>query len=403
MRILIINADYAPFLKWFYGKNPDVADKSYEDQIKARHQSMFGLAGHYSTNFRRLGHEAWDVRANDEIMQTRWASEEGCSVASQSSARKRSRKILEALRPVAAKLPLRHLKPVLRPMAKRVSGNWMYGVLEAQIRHYKPDVILNQAVEIISDDFLMTMKPNVRLIVGQIAAPLPEQQKYSSYDLVISSLPNYVDYFRRNGVASDLSRLAFEPSILTTVGPGSLRFGATFVGSMSSFHANRIELLEGLCESVNLDVWGEVFGSLPRRSSIKNRHHGSAWGADMFRILRDSRITINHHIGIAENYANNMRLYEATGVGALLLTDAKKNLSEIFKIDKEVVSYSTPAECKEKILYYLSHDKERDEIARAGQRRTLTEHTYARRAEELLHLIDARLHDRPSHILQGSR
>ena len=40
------------------------------------------------------------------------------------------------------------------------------------------------------------------------------------------------------------------------------------------------------------------------------------------------------------------------------------------KIDKEVVSYGTPAECKEKILYFLSHDKERGEIARAGQRRT---------------------------------
>ena len=34
----------------------------------------------------------------------------------------------------------------------------------------------------------------------------------------------------------------------------------------------------------------------------------------MHQILRSSRTTLNHHIDAAESYANNMRLYEATGV-----------------------------------------------------------------------------------------
>ena len=45
---------------------------------------------------------------------------------------------------------------------------------------------------------------------------------------------------------------------------------------------------------------------------------------------------------MAKSYANNMRLYEATGVGALLVTDWKENLGEMFEPGKEVVAYRSP-------------------------------------------------------------
>ena len=40
----------------------------------------------------------------------------------------------------------------------------------------------------------------------------------------------------------------------------------------------------------------------------------------MYKILGRSKISFNRHINTAENNANNMRLYEATGMGSLLLT-----------------------------------------------------------------------------------
>ena len=33
-----------------------------------------------------------------------------------------------------------------------------------------------------------------------------------------------------------------------------------------------------------------------------------------------AKITINRHIDVSENYANNMRLFEASGCGALLIS-----------------------------------------------------------------------------------
>lgn len=117
---------------------------------------------------------------------------------------------------------------------------------------------------------------------------------------------------------------------------------------------------------------------------------------DMYRALARSRITLNRHINVAENYANNMRLYEATGVGALLLTDRKDNLGDLFEIGKEVVAYSSAEEAAELVRYYLAHPDEAQTIARAGQARTLREHTYRHRMEELIPILQGYLQGRRS-------
>jgi len=106
----------------------------------------------------------------------------------------------------------------------------------------------------------------------------------------------------------------------------------------------------------------------------------------MYQVLRDSLLTLNHH-GDVGPYANNLRLFEATGVGTLLITDWKENLAEMFEPGKEVIVYRTPEECAELIKYYLEHDDERQAIARAGQQRTLREHTSYQRMQDLVDIV----------------
>ena len=87
----------------------------------------------------------------------------------------------------------------------------------------------------------------------------------------------------------------------------------------------------------------------------------------------------------------DMRLYEATGVGSLLITDRKDNLGEIFDVGKEVVAYSSPEEAAELIRYYIDHPDEADAIAKAGQARTLKDHTYKSRMKELMPILERHL------------
>ena len=99
-------------------------------------------------------------------------------------------------------------------------------------------------------------------------------------------------------------------------------------------------------------------------------------------------MTLNRHINVAGDYANNMRLFEATGVGSLLITDKKINLGEYFSVGTEILAYDSPDEAAELARWAIDHPDEADSIAKAGQLRTLTEHTYDRCMERLVGILE---------------
>jgi spore maturation protein CgeB len=368
MKFLILNTDYPEFLCWLYGQHPGLETKPYDHQMFVRNESLFGAADFYSGNLRKMGYEAWDIHANNESMQKAWARENGLRLREDGRWKFRMRRGVV-------------------PWVSRVEQVWFYDILKAQIEHYNPDIILNQAMDGISSSFLKDMKPHVRLLMGQNAAPLPEGEDFGYYDLVVSSLPNVVERFRRMGVPAEPHRLAFEPRVLQALRNGEPKTPITFVGSITLYHDSRVRLLEHLCRCANIKIYGTGVDYLPKESLIRQHHHGEAWGVDMYQLLFDSKITVNHHIEMAKSYANNLRLFEATGVGTLLVTDWKENLHELFEPGKEVVFYRTPDECAEAVQYYLEHDEEREAIARGGQKRTLRDHTYCQRMPELVDIV----------------
>jgi spore maturation protein CgeB len=83
-----------------------------------------------------------------------------------------------------------------------------------------------------------------------------------------------------------------------------------------------------------------------------------------------------------------MRLFEATGMGAMLLTDEDSDIGLVFEPGVEVVTYSSYEDCVEKIRYFLEHESERERIALKGQERTFNDHSLNARytfvAEQLL-------------------
>jgi spore maturation protein CgeB len=83
-----------------------------------------------------------------------------------------------------------------------------------------------------------------------------------------------------------------------------------------------------------------------------------------------------------------MRLFEATGVGAFLLTDFKDNLDTLFAPDREVAVWRSIDECLVAIDHHLGDDNRRAAIARAGQARTMSQHTYRHRTAEILGFVD---------------
>lgn len=390
-KILILDTYYSAFLRSFYTKHTGLERQPYREQWQMLMDQGFGTADFYSANLKKLGHEAYDIHANNEFMQKAWAREHGISIDEPTPVEQRAIMVLQSVRRIAAKMPLRYLKSLFRPVMQRLDRHqtWVYDILAAQIKHYKPDILLNQAMDGISSRFLKEMKPYLKLLVLQHSVrQLPGLQYENCYDLVISAFPPAVTWYRQQGIPAELNRMAFEPSILYKLQSQGEIYDVTFVGSLfSGFHTERVTFLETLCNQLNqIAIWSPNVDHLSSISPIRKVYMGQAWGRDMYEILHHSKITLNHH-GDYLPYATNCRLYEATGVGTLLITDWKVNLHEIFEPGKEVVAYRTPEECAELIQYYLEHDEEREAIARAGQERTLREHTYYQRMQELVEIV----------------
>jgi spore maturation protein CgeB len=55
------------------------------------------------------------------------------------------------------------------------------------------------------------------------------------------------------------------------------------------------------------------------------------------------------------------------------------------------VAYSDEADLRAKLAHYLAADDDRRRVAAAGQARTLRDHTYSRRMEQLAELLEKRL------------
>lgn len=359
MRVLIVDTCYPEFLASHYRSSPGLEQRSYSEQWRALMDTFFGTADSYSHYLRVLGHEAHEVVVNAEPLQEAWAREHGPN------------------------------RGMLGRLRRRAAPN----LVIAQAEWFEPDVVYVQNIGFMAPRTMAALKARTRLLVGQIASEPPAAEHFRHLDLVLTSFPHFVPRFRSQGTASEYLRIGFDPRVLDRLGTSEPRHDVVFVGALGrQQHTRGNDLLERAAERIPIDFWGYNLGRRPPSSALVRRYHGEAWGIEMLRVLASARIAINRHIDIAEDYANNMRLYEATGVGSLLLTDEKQNLGELFEIGKEVVTYGSEDELVEAVEHYLADEPARAAVAAEGQRRTLREHSYAVRMRELIAILDSYLH-----------
>jgi spore maturation protein CgeB len=370
MRVLIADTYYDAFLAQVYARRPELAGAPYEDQHRELMSLRFGTSDAYSHNLGLLGHRSTELVVNCPQLQAAWARERG----------------------------LRAMAPLLSAggRARRLA---LIRIAFAQIRAWRPDIVYVQDLWFFPPPALSVMHRHARLVAGQIASPAPPTRVVRGYDLIVTSFPHFVDRFRAEGTDAEYLPLAFDARVLQSLREEGLEpsshtdrpLVAAFVGGLDPrVHARGTRLLERACEVVDLAVWGYGADSLPHSSPLRSHYQGEAWGLDMYRVLARARIVVNRHIDAAEGYANNMRLYETTGVGAMLLTDGGRNLPELFEPGREVVAYDGENGLAERLAHLAEHDDERQSIAAAGQRRTLRLHTYEQRMAQLAAILEAR-------------
>ena len=371
MRILFIDTYYKNFQNAFYKKNKSLKKCSYKIQLNALLNESFGTSDSYSYYLNKENIIAKDLLVNCENLQQKWALENNLKYTD-----------------IRLKIPHKFFKI---PLIGKSLGNltYLYDIARSQIDSFKPDILYCQDLSFFSSTILNEIKSqkNIKLIVGQIACPLPPKSFLKPFDLILTSFPHFVEKLNNQGIKSHYFKIGFDERILSKIKNQKRDIDFSFVGGISNHHKSAIKTLDYLVSNHDLQVYGYGAKKLPINSSIRKNHFGEKWGLDMYEILSRTKISFNRHIDVSLNNANNMRLYEATGMGSLLITDQKDNLNQLFEIDKEIVTYSCKEEALEKVKYLLKNPQKASEIAHAGQKRTLKDHTYEIRMRELLEIL----------------
>jgi len=361
-----------------FGLDRVLLDGTYSDNVERAAALGFGTGGAYTRNLQELGWDARILIPNALALQDLWTRENGV---------RRPWRAGWRYGPHIARLP------IARSIAHRLPH--LHGTLAAQIRRIRPDVLYVQDINLISPSLARELRRHVRLLVGEIASPLPPAAYLAPYDLIVSALPTIVDTARGRGIAAEWIPLGFDDRWAGYRPATSRSIDAVFVGSISRLQPTTVPLLRAVADRVpGLQIYGPGDPGMLESAGLRTHHHGPAWGSGMFSILGDSKIVVNRHGSIAGDFAVNMRMYEATGSGAALVTERKSNIRELFEPGTEIETYDTIDEAAEKTAQLLADPERLDRVAAAGQARTLRDHSYARRAERLTQVLDERLRGR---------
>ncbi|NCY21527.1 glycosyltransferase family 1 protein [bacterium] len=272
-------------------------------------------------------------------------------------------------------------------------------ILEEQIRQFRPDAIFINNVAVTRPQKWRRwseLAPRQSLLFAYDGLGIHRPESYRELSFILSPLHRFCDRCLEAGVEACPFRPGF-PSPCTDLESAEKNLGTVFIGGVGTGregHGPRLQFLDEIAREAPIEFylsglgpgqisWGKQIrrlfrGQVREARACRNLHaknRGPIFGREMFQALGKSRGSLNYHVAVAGEEGVNMRIYESTGMGSCLLTEERPNLRNLFEVDAEILTYRSRREAMEKIDWIEQNPKKAREIARAGQARTLRDHT----------------------------
>jgi spore maturation protein CgeB len=398
-KILIISSVYDGYLEKFHSDKANHISHSYQEMYDRLMSDSTEFVASYVRTLRTKGVNANAVIANDSVLKRKWTEEYGDNAEN---------------------------------------------ILFSQVRHYSPDIVWVEDLRFTDEDFLSQLKlkfPFIRLLIAYHCAPVTPGSfsKFLNFDFILTCTPGLKEEFESKGLRCYLVYHGFDTGLLPALSSTSKnKSDVLFSGTLKQgkgYHLERIMLIDYLISNglnislfINLEnvktlnfkkilrfiykslkTFGVTnpekisryleYGAEPVISypkSILKNYSNPLFGYEMLALLAGSKIVLNNHGQVAGQFAGNMRLFEATGAGSCLVTDNKSNIKDLFEPGTEIIVYDDNQDCLKKITWLLQNDDERIKIARAGQQRTLKDHTVSRRCDTIINILTQELSANPN-------
>tara|TARA_B100001057_G_scaffold268670_1_gene268795 strand:+ start:1684 stop:2844 length:1161 start_codon:yes stop_codon:yes gene_type:complete len=380
IKFLRISSIYPAFLKEI--NNTIDRTENYNNILKTIFESKYSVSNFLSQELSKKNYECNEIIHNCSLIQNKWINEYG-------------------------------------------GTNKKKDILFEQIKFYDPDVLFLGDLKILKKLNIKTIKKvtNIKLVLCFHCAPFQKEnlKEPINADAFITCTEGYKQKIKKNFKKDVLlMKHAFKPSDNDNfeIKETSRSIDVTFSGSLflnHSLHLGRVKIIYDLMKKFKNNYIAVNFSKffilefifLILKSIIKLKFFKDLkvfykiiyiylfckkpiFGKNMHNVLKKTKILVNKHIEDTE-YAGNMRLFESTGLGCLLMTDKKKDLEKLFVLDKEVVVFENSDDLISKINIYLSNKEKLLEIAKNGQKKTLSSHNYKNRVKQLDIFIKERI------------
>lgn len=164
------------------------------------------------------------------------------------------------------------------------------------------------------------------------------------------------------------------------------KYNVSFIGTHDNeLYGDREKYMMSI-KDLGLNIWGTDSWA---KTPLAECFHGSSLGDQRFDIYSQSKIVVDVKRDSVPQDGLSNRPFEAAGCGALYMTNCPpEDVERVYREGKEVISFKNEDDLREKVIYYLNHEKERENVARAAYIRTVAEHTYVDRVKQLFDTIE---------------
>jgi spore maturation protein CgeB len=264
--------------------------------------------------------------------------------------------------------------------------------LRSLIMRWKPDLLFAVfGMDISRETLSFAKEQGVTTVRWWLNDPFQLKRslkKSPHYDVVFSNDAHCVAEYKQVGVKrAYFLPVAVSEDVHRPLPPDpALAADVIFAGDWCQ---TRERFMTTLAENFNLRIFGpwgkKIADDSPLRPYLND---GFFTPEEMVQIFCSGKVIINIHswYGISD-HGTNPRIFEACGCGSFQLVDSKQEIPELYEPDREIVLWRDEKELVEKVGWALENEDKRLAIGRGGLARTLKQHTYIKRMEQMLGMV----------------
>lgn len=170
----------------------------------------------------------------------------------------------------------------------------------------------------------------------------------------------------------------------------SKKYDVSFVGGWHPYRAWLIKRIRKAGIHVEVAGYRWPNGEIDQEGMVRlfnesrinlNLSNSATW--DVRYLLSSPHAVINRVHSKKNTEQMKARIFEVNGCAGFQLSYYVEGLANCYAPDREIVVYADADDLVEKVKFYLDNTSERESIAEAGYKRTLSDHTFTKRFQKV--------------------